>query len=246
MGIELRFPNITAPTPEGQLSQIKSYLYQFAEQLQWALGSIEHSGDGTVVQTPKISPLPSGKEKDSVEIFNSIKALIIKSAEIADAYYEKIDRKLVGKYDALSDFGTYSEKTSQQIEENATDIERLFLNYQEISSYVEGVEDTIINVAACIRTGLIDENGSIPVYGLEIGQKNTVKGKEVFNKFARFTAERLSFYDQNDTEVAYISDRKLYIADAEISSSLKVGGFTDFVLSEGDIVTKWTRSDGDA
>ena len=48
---------------------------------------------------------------------------------------------------------------------------------------------------------------------------------EVFNKYARFTAGRLSFYDKNDIEVAYISDYKLYITNAEIKGTLKLGAF---------------------
>jgi hypothetical protein len=82
------------------------------------------------------------------------------------------------------------------------------------------------------------------VYGVEIGQKNTIDGEEVFNKFARFTADRLSFYDQNDSEVAYISDYKLYIRNAEITSSLKIGGFVDTVMPSGDVVTKWVGGVG--
>jgi hypothetical protein len=62
---------------------------------------------------------------------------------------------------------------------------------------------------------------------------------EVFNKYARFSSDRLSFYDENDSEVAYISDYKLYIRNVEITSNFKIGGFIDTVLSDGGIVTKW-------
>ena len=40
MSVELRLPNINSETPEGQLSQIRSYLYQFAEELNWALNTL--------------------------------------------------------------------------------------------------------------------------------------------------------------------------------------------------------------
>ena len=83
-----------------------------------------------------------------------------------------------------------------------------------------------------------DENG-LPVIGLEIGQKTTVDGVEVFNKFARFTSNRLSFYDQNGVEVAYVSDYKLYIGNVEIKGSFQEGGYKDFINSNGGIVTKW-------
>jgi hypothetical protein len=79
----------------------------------------------------------------------------------------------------------------------------------------------------------------VPVYGVEIGQKNSIDGEDVFNKYARFTSDRLSFYDQNDTEIAYISDYKLYIRNVEIEGSLQEGGYKDFIDANGGILTKW-------
>ena len=35
--VKIRLPQINAPTPQGQMAQMKSYLFQLAEQLQWAL-----------------------------------------------------------------------------------------------------------------------------------------------------------------------------------------------------------------
>ena len=67
----------------------------------------------------------------------------------------------------------------------------------------------------------------------------TVDGEEVFNKYARFTSGRLSFYDKNDTEVAYISDYKLHISNVEITYSYKIGGLVDTVMLTGDVVEKW-------
>jgi hypothetical protein len=116
---------------------------------------------------------------------------------------------------------------------------------QEIKTDIETIEYTLVEVNAHIRSGLLyyDDNGT-PVYGLEIGQRNTIDGEEVFNKYARFTSDRLSFYDQNDSEVAYISDYKLYIRNVEITGSYKIGGFIDIVQSNGDVVTKWVGGEG--
>lgn len=99
---------------------------------------------------------------------------------------------------------------------------------------------SLIEVTANVKTGLLYyDAGEIPVYGLEIGQRTWLDGEEVFNKFARFTADRLSFYDQNGTEIAYISDFKLYIRSAEIVNSQKLGGYMDVVKADGGVVTKW-------
>lgn len=37
----IRYPSITGRTPQEQLEQMKSYLYQLADQLNWALSLLE-------------------------------------------------------------------------------------------------------------------------------------------------------------------------------------------------------------
>lgn len=227
MSIDIRLPNINAETEAGQLAQIRSYLYQFAEQLKWALNTLETGSTGASgsLSTPTAgNTSPEAATPGST--FNSIKSLIIKSADIVNAYYEEISRRLEGDYVAQSEFGTYSEQTSQAISENSSAIEQVFSNIQQITSELEEVKNTLIEVNAYMKSGLLayDDNG-VPIYGLEVGQRNTVDGEEVFNKYARFTANRLSFYDQNDAEVAYMSDYKFYIKNGEITETLKLGAF---------------------
>lgn len=227
MSIDIRFPNITAHDEAGQLLQVKSYLHQLVEQLNWALMTIE-SGSSSSVVDANGNPITKGAEKkeDPVSSFNSIKALIIKSADIVNAYYEEINKRLQGQYVAESDFGTFSEQTTQDIEANSEAIEQAFTNIQQILSSVESIENSMIEVNAYINSGhLYDDENGVPIYGLEIGQRNEVDGEVVFNKYARFVADKLSFYDQNDSEVAYISDYKLYITHAEITGSLTLGAF---------------------
>ena len=237
MGIDIRLPQINGGTEKEQMSQVKSYLYQLATQLQWALKNIDTSTNTVVVTSvPKtLSPSSEATPKDAQATFNSIKGLIIKSAEIVDAYYEEITNKLSGSYVAQSDFGTYVEETEQKITQNSTGIEQTFTNVQKI---INGFETTLAEVNAHINSGILyrDKEG-IPVYGLEIGQTNTVDGEKKFSKFARFISDRLSFYDYNGQEVAYISDYKLYITHVEITSSITGGGFK-LDLSKG-LNLKW-------
>ena len=226
MGIDIRLPNINASTEEGQLMQIKSYLYQFAEQLKYAISTLEAGGAASgEADRQEISASPADTATPG-STFNSIKSLIIKSADIVNAYYEEINRRLDGEYVAQSEFGTYSEQTSQTISENATAIEQVFNNIQQITSDLDEVKNALIDVNAYLKSGLLayDDNG-VPIYGLEVGLRNTVNGEEVFNRYARFTASRLSFYDQNDMEAAYMSNYKFYIKNGEITETLKLGAF---------------------
>ena len=226
MGFDFRFPNITGATEKERLSQVESYLYQFVEQLQWAMNNIAQDQVTQAATPSNASASSASKPMDANTTFDAIKPLIIKSADIVKAYYDEISSRLEGEYVAESDFGTFKEQTSQDIVENSTKIEQFFSNMQEITTDIENINFTLLAVNAHIKSGLLyeDEDG-VPVYGLEIGQKNYLDGVEVFNKYARFTSDRLTFYDQNDTEVAYISNYKLYITHAEVTGTLKLGGF---------------------
>lgn len=239
MSFDISLPNISAASDRGQLEQIRSYLYQLAEQLKWALNSIE-SGGTKVLQQGSKSTTKEVPEKEAQATFNSIKSLIIRSAEIVSSYYETISEKLSGEYVAQSAFGTYTENTERVINENSKGVEDLYKSVQKIDSDIENLEHSLIEVNAHIRSGLLyyDDKG-VPIYGLEIGQKNEIDGEEIFNKYARFTSDRLSFYDKNDTEVAYISDYKLYITNAQITGTLTLGKYE--IDTSNGLAFKWVE-----
>lgn len=248
MSINLRLPNITETTPEGKLRQMQSFLYQTVEQLNWALNTLESGGSGGVVTQGKNSAGSSSggenKKENSVN-FNELKALIIKSADIVNAYYEKINARLTGEYVAQSDYGTFVELTEGQFKATSTDIEQLFTNLQQIITDIDNVESTLIEVNACIKSGLLYYNeAGVPIFGLEIGQTNEVDGVKVFSQYARFTADRLVFYDYNGREMAYISDKKLYIDNIEVASSFSIGGFVETVQPDLSVVKRWVGGEG--
>ena len=115
----------------------------------------------------------------------------------------------------------------------------------DIKATVKKLQDTVLLTEGYIRTGeLYRTDADIPVYGVEVGQFVEDNGVTVFRKYARFIAEKLSFFDANDNEVAYISDRKLYITQVEVKGSFLMGGFIDKIQSDGSIVTKWVGTGG--
>ena len=241
----IRYPNITGSTDAQKLEQMKSYLYQIVDELNFQLEKPSAAGSVASGYASSVNEAAKPQKKtDPMSTFNDIKAIIIKSADILNAYYDKISARLEGVYVAESDFGIYAEQTTQDITANSKSIAQFYTDLQQVISDIEGVESTQIEVNAHINSGLLyyAEDGT-PVYGLEIGQKTEVDGQEVFNKFARFTADKLSFYDQNSNEVACISDRKLYITHIEVIGSFSQGGFVDTTLADGSIVTRWMRGD---
>lgn len=247
--INIRLPQITGASEREQLTQVKSYLFQLAEQLQYALGAIGTS-ESSSPAAPQVvrQTVPTAPARPSLGVeatFNSLKALIIKSAEIVDAYYEEINTRLYSEYKALSDFGTYTEKTEKLVTETAANKTE---TYERISTIETEFGELEKVTKGYIKSGIIvdslseEEAASYgkqtgdPLIGIEVGE--TVDGS--FTRYARFTANRLSFYDQQGDEAAYISNEKLYISNVEIISSYKIGGLKDTVDTlTGDVVTKW-------
>lgn len=235
MSIQIPKPSITAADDRQRLQQIQSYLYRMAGQLQWAFDTLE-TGSGTSL--PLVPKEP--QRENPASTFSGIKNLIIKSADIVNAYYDQISHRLEGLYVAQSEFGTYTQETQQEIRANSEGIRQLFTQTQTISQSVDQMYDSILETNAYLKTGKLqeDENG-IGIYGLEIGQTRQVAGETVFQKVARFTADRLSFFDSSDVEVAYISDYHLYITNAIITGSLVL--MQQFSVSQGNqsIDFKW-------
>lgn len=245
MSVELRLPNITGATEREQLLQLKSYLYQLTEQLQWAFNNISTTGEqgsSTVVinQTIKEATNISDRENPT---FNELRSLIVKTADVVDAYYEEITSKLVSEYVAQSDFGTYTERTEKLERETAAFTEETYTKFATIEGEIEDYRVT----QGYIKTGVIVDSLTTEEaerYGKKEG--DSLIGVEVgdtsdggFKKYARFAPNRLSFYNQGGYELAYVSSEKLYIRNAEIEESFQEGGFVDYIDADGGIVTKW-------
>ena len=243
MSVQIKTPNITAATDPERLQQIQSYLYQMAQQLQWAFDTIDTGGSTGTAVSVSTQAKQGAAQADPASTFSGIKDLIIKSADIVSAYYAQISKRLEGVYVAQSDFGTYTQETALEIKANSQSIQQLYTNTQELSGTVDTLYDSFIDTNAYLKTGLLGEEADgMPVYGLEIGQRNIVGGEDVFDKFARFTAGRLSFYDSSDVEVAYISDYKLYITNAEITGSLWLSGRFK-IYYKGGLAFQWIGGD---
>lgn len=232
-------PRLSGGSDRAQIADLYRYLYTLTEQLNIAMLNLDGVSGEAVKRLNEALSNQNGEDQ-VLSNFNAIKSLIIKSADIIEIFQEKLAAELKGEFVAISEYGTFVEETNAALEANSTGISQVYENMQKIETDYEELSYSLIEVNAHINSGLLyyDEYG-VPIYGLEIGQRTEIEGVEVFNRFARFTVDRLSFFDQNGTEVAYISDRKLYIAHVEILGSFLMGGFKDTVQSDGSVVTRW-------
>lgn len=227
---QIRLPELTGGTEAEQLRRIQSYLYTLAEQLQTAFDSI---GETPAVPAPAAA---AAAKQEKQENFAAIKSLILRSAQITEQISEKVEKKLSGKYVAQSQFGSFTQLTEQKISATSQELRQEFGSWQQIESDVEEIRSSLLEVNASIRTGLLAETeDGAGVYGVEIGQQEREDGVIRFRKYARLTAQKLSFYDNNDVEVAYISDRRLHVTGASVQSistesaairSLQMGDYT--------------------
>lgn len=215
---DFTLPAITDGGGAGDLLAAQRYLFRLGEQLNFAFGSIQTQVQQVQLQAEKTETAVAAiKPATPKKTFADLKSLIIKSAEIVDAYYEKISQRLSGMYVAQSEFGTFRQDVSADLTATAEGLTQIYNNIQAIESNVSEIADSVLEVNAYIRTGVLYYDAeATPVYGVEIGQRNEVDGALKFQKYTRLTANRLAFFDQNDNEVAYITDRILHITIAEI------------------------------
>lgn len=152
---------------------------------------------------------------------------------------EEILSQVENIYSAKTDLVDLEERVSSQISQTAQGITETFsesiTGIEEDLSTVGGeVKELISSLDVYIRRGELEEG----VYGIEIGRSDS-------NIKARFTNDRLSFF-QGLSEVAYISGSNLYITRAEVLDYLKIGNTTDgyftFDVSENGLEVMW--SDG--
>lgn len=159
-------------------------------------------------------------------VIKAIRDAVTEGTQGVYAYMESQQAEYEGLYYASSDFGEFLEKYAQVLSIDPTKVEQAYNDTQILRTETESIREAIISTNANIKTGILyyDDDG-VPIYGVEVGQTTEVNGEEMFNRFARFTSSRLSFYDANGSEVAYISDYKLYITNAQILGNLYLGSY---------------------
>lgn len=232
--VDLRFPNITGANADAKVAQMQSYIHQLVGQLNFALNAADKATKGDtsgVVYNGGGSS--SATDADAAETFDKVKALIIKSADIVNAYYTQMKMRFDGVYVAESAFGKYEAETKHAIEINKSDITQLISEQETITNDIRQIRAA----TAWIKSGKLEE-GAGGVYGIEVGERTTVNGTEVFNKYARFTSSGIYFYTPQSKEpIAYMTGTVLNITNINVLGKMSLGGYT--VDTANGIAFKW-------
>ena len=233
MGIDIRFPNINAQTTEGQVAQMQSYMHQLVEQLNWALNTVTNAQSGNASNIVIEKPREEISPEEAQDTFNSIKALIIKSADIVKAYEETMKTSYNGEYIAVSDFGKYLQNTERLIEDNSKYSLDVFKKVEKITNSegtgtLDELRDSVRTTEAYIKRGFLGtykggEKVGQDAYGIAVGETDELNG--TYRSYAWFTSDRLSFFDEAGNETAYISNRRLFITDAVFLGTVQFGKY---------------------
>ena len=242
---DFRKPNINAPTTEGQLKQLKEYLFQLTDKLNYAIKSADDEEKKYTVSSLSASGGGSGATSDEEKAkstFLSVKNLIIKSADIVNAYYEVIEKKLSGEYVAQSDFGEYKDKTDYLLTQTSE-------NKTEFYSSVQEIRDTLGNLSELrkdgfyMKTGWLydDETTGGRIGGIELGQVSS-DGTETDTSFARFTTKALDFYaEDGKTLLGSFSQYRLKIFELKVEGNIELKGYK--IDTSDGIAFDWVGED---
>lgn len=227
-------PPILLGQESEQLRQIYGYLAAMSDKLNTALMTItiEQMAPET---RETISKAAEGTEKQ----YNSLKSMIVKTAEVVRHEMDEISTRLEDQYTALSDqFGTYERNLESTITATAEGILQQYGYSERIAGLEQDTEAFERRINQYIFSGLVDElNGK---YGIAIGENVTAydaQGNPYLNtarKTATFTMDELAFW-QGETKLAYFSNQVFHISKGEVTDSMTMGNHTWKVLTDGSM-----------
>ena len=221
-------------SPPGELTgkALYDYLFRLSEALNVAMAQTEEKEREQKEAYASVSPAAKKANEE-------LKSLIINTSNMVHREMDELSTHLHGQYTAISEeFGTFQENLTSTITATAEGVVQQF-GYESrldaLDAAAAGFDVYRNKTEGYIRQGFIDyDEHGVPILGVAIGQNlksttvtvdgQTVEQFDSAQSCAFYTSEKVSFRIGGN-EVAYISNRKLYILDAEVTGSLTVGGW---------------------
>ena len=225
-------PPALAGKEEDQLRQIQRYLMAMSDKLNTALMDI------SIEQlAPEAKQTITVTQETGAKNYDTLKSMIVKTAEIVRHEMDEITTHLQDNYEALSSqFGAYERNLDSTITATAEGILQEYQFQERITGLEEDTGSFERRINQYIFSGLVDEvNGK---YGIAIGENVTAydaNGNPYLNserKTATFTMDELAFW-HGETKMAYFSDNVFHIAQGEVTQSMKMGNHTWRVMTGG-------------
>lgn len=93
MSINIRYPNISGFTEKEQIAQIRSYLHQLVEQLNYAIPKLGTGDGSTQTKSTNTSEVQSGELS-----YYDLRSLIIQKLQEVDALFDNFSKKMESEY----------------------------------------------------------------------------------------------------------------------------------------------------
>lgn len=264
----LSVPPILTGSADEQLKQIRSYLYQMTEQLNMASLSIDNKT--VVDLTKTSASKASETEDEYINLKSLIQKTadtVTKTVEYTDSQISIIKEQvgentdniadltasISSEYVAKSEYGTFQENINTQIAANADSITNMYSYFAKLEADVNNAQSSFDNYVVAtegsIKVGIVEWDGATPIFGIAIGQD--IKYSEVSidgetyaeidktNYVTTYTATGFKMWQDNQV-VAYISNNKLYITNADIVENLTIGDFVIKSNATEGFVIKYT------
>lgn len=174
--------------------------------------------------------------------FGKVEDLIKDTEGKLDGIFDLISDKeasITKTYQALLEIT--AQEIQQEVKENyslKTDLEQV---HEELSSKIEqtskDIQYSFTNITEYIKDDLSEFKKEVATYirfsadGMELGKSDS--------KFkAKLDNTKLAFLEEN-FEIAYISNKKLYITDAEVTNQMTIGKYAFVPRSNGNTSIRW-------
>ena len=242
-------PLLTGSAPD-QLQSLYAYLFRLSQSLNIALDSAPQMPGMLPGQPESAAPGTSENRPQSGD-YSSLRSLIISTAETVRQEMDRVETVLRGQTEAVSSqFGSFKESLHATITATAREVVQSYrydAALQALDRENERLDVQQRKTEGFIRSGFIDYGpDGLPIVGIAIGQNLSSRPVDAQGQSLEqfdpaqsctfYTAEKVSFRMQG-REIAYVSNRKLYIGDVQITGSAQLGPWR--MGGENGLTVQW-------
>lgn len=235
MGQFNEYPPILQGSEKQQIAALRAYLVRLAEGLM--LAETAPAAEAAAAEDSRRVYAGRQSELEKLrETAQSLRSLIIKTADKAEYYTDSRIEALHGEYLAQSDFGVYSEQISSRMEATAKQVVESY-GLEAVSESIDGLSRYMSELRGQIQRGLItDPETGETVFGIAISEslrftgESEERGGETYYELSPgqtlglYTSSGWQFWINGAKKGWFDStDGMLHVANVAVENSLLIG-----------------------
>ena len=123
MSVSIRYPNISGFSEKEQIAQIKSYLHQLVEQLNYAFPKLGTGATATSTDTHEVQ----GEEIS----YYDLKSLVIQELQKVEGLFDKLSKEIENKYVSIDELASIAGQVMGKISFSLDDDGNLYYEVEE-------------------------------------------------------------------------------------------------------------------